>query len=118
MTLHDPFREDVMRALEGRVDSEYATQRVNAALREAVRTHDGANISLRDSTGVTLSGPALSVAPAFAEAIVATCPDAFRAQSEPAPTTNWDAHRAAARARQDAKAGGVTEAARKKLEAL
>jgi|SRR5690625_843478 len=115
--MNDDVFADV-KAAAGNIDPEYLQERWRRANSDAVRSPDGATLALKDSTGISLTGPAHEVGRAYGAIIAATCPDSFRGEPEPAPTTNWDAHRAAARARQDAKAGGVTEAARKKLEAL
>ena len=112
--------ENLIDALDGRLDADYVGTRFATANREAVSTHDGTRISLTDSTGLQLSGTPEQVAVALANHYVATAPDAMRTGSESKrqESIEWDRLRDAARARQDAKAGGVTEAARKKLEAL
>ena len=109
-----------MTALRGRVETNYAAERFRAAMRDGVTTADGANVSLRDSTGVTLSGPVASVASALAELYASTAPEDKRTQEarDDAQTGAWDRLRDEARARQAKANGTMSDAARAKLEAL
>lgn len=88
--MNDDVFADV-KAAAGNIDPEYLQERWRRANSDAVRSPDGATLALKDSTGISLTGPAHEVGRAYGAIIAATCPDAFRGKPEPAPTTNWDA---------------------------